>query len=86
MFVVNQIASTGNFSDEWKTPELVLIPKPSKDDWGDPAAYRPLCLLPLITKLLENLIVKRMDDHLDTFSLLSHLDKVSKMEDLRLTP
>ncbi|XP_058449259.1 uncharacterized protein LOC131429227 [Malaya genurostris] len=42
----------GSFPDIWKRQKLVLLPKPGKPP-GDPSAYRPICLLDTVGKLLE---------------------------------
>lgn len=47
------------FPDLWKKQKLVLIPKPSKMP-GEPTAFRPLCLLDTLGKLLEAIIMKRL--------------------------
>lgn len=49
----------GCFPDEWKRQKLVLIPKPGKPP-GDPSAYRPICLLDTLGKLLERVILNRL--------------------------
>ncbi|XP_053681635.1 uncharacterized protein LOC128732413 [Sabethes cyaneus] len=45
----------GNFPDTWKRQKLVLLSKPGKPS-GDPLAYRPICLLDTVGKLLERVI------------------------------
>lgn len=52
----------GSFPDRWKVQKLVLLPKPGKPP-GDPAAYRPICLLDTLGKLLERVILNRLVPH-----------------------
>lgn len=49
----------GTFPRCWKRQKLVLLPKPGKQP-GDPSAYRPICLLDSLGKILENIIRNRM--------------------------
>lgn len=49
----------GIFPDRWKRQKLVLLPKPGKPP-GDPSAYRPICLIDTVGKLLEKVILNRL--------------------------
>lgn len=49
----------GVFPRCWKRQKLVLLPKPGKQP-GDPSAYRPICLLNSLGKILENIIRNRL--------------------------
>ncbi len=51
----NKILRVGHLPDEWKMAKIVAIPKP-----GQPDAYRPISLLPVISKLFERVILKRL--------------------------
>lgn len=62
---MNTAVNTGVFPNEWKKTELVLIPKPGETNLQDPSAYRPLCLLTSMSKLLEQLIANRIHEHID---------------------
>uniref|UniRef100_A0A2M4BC18 Putative waldo-3 aae n=1 Tax=Anopheles marajoara TaxID=58244 RepID=A0A2M4BC18_9DIPT len=46
----------------WKRQKLLLLPKPGKNP-GDASAYRPICLLDSMGKLLERLILNRLTPH-----------------------
>lgn len=48
----------------------MLIPKPGKTDYTDPSSYRPLSMLNVMSKLLEQIITKRLKDHLTKKGLL----------------
>lgn len=53
------------FPDRWKTARLVLLHKGPEKPIADPASFRPLCMLDSAGKLLERVILKRLNDHLD---------------------
>lgn len=58
----NECLKTGLFPDSFKKSRLVLLRKGSKPP-GSSSSYRPLCLLNDIGKLLETLLVNRLDHH-----------------------
>ena len=43
----------------WKTAEVIMIPKPGKPI-NEVKSYRPISLLPIISKLFEKLFLRRM--------------------------
>jgi hypothetical protein len=45
--------------DAWKTAEVIMIPKPGKN-LSEVESYRPISLLPIMSKLFEKLILKRL--------------------------
>ena len=53
----------GTFPGRWKVARLALVPKPDKPE-GLPSSYRPLCLLDDVGKVLEYLLVRRMEEHM----------------------
>ena len=58
----NKSISTGCFPKMWKRSNLVPIPK--SGDKGNPANYRPISLLPVLSKLLERHIANVLLQHL----------------------
>ena len=62
--VYNSALASNNFPIPWKTAKIVLVPKPNKPKTL-PSSYRPISLLNTISKILENLILKRMHEHID---------------------
>ena len=48
------------FPKKWKLAQFLTLPKPNKEDYTDPSAYRPISLLPVLGKSLENIILRRM--------------------------
>ena len=61
----------GSFPAEWKIQKLVLIPKTGKPI-GEPASYRPICLLNTIGKVLERVIYNRLYPLIDSDGYLSN--------------
>lgn len=60
----------GTFPDRWKRQKLVLLPKPGKPP-NDPSAYRPICLLDTVGKLLERVILNRLERYTERENGLS---------------
>ena len=60
------------FPNQWKLQKLVLLPKPGKP-LGDPSAYRPICLLDTIGKLLERIILNRLTEYTEHENGLSSM-------------
>ena len=42
----------------WKFAQIVMVPKPGKPV-GDASSYRPISLLPIPSKVFENLLLKK---------------------------
>ena len=62
--------SESTFPACWKTASVVPIPK--KDGVkSDPKTYRPISLLPIISKIFEHLLSKVIISHLEDHNLLS---------------
>ncbi|XP_049300385.1 uncharacterized protein LOC125773783, partial [Anopheles funestus] len=54
----------GAFPAPWKRQRLVLLPKPGKPP-GESSSYRPLCMLDALGKVLERLILNRLNEFLE---------------------
>ncbi len=59
----NHCLKEGHFPRIWRVGRLVLLPKPGKD-LEKPGSYKPLCLLDDISKLLERLLLQRLEEAL----------------------
>lgn len=55
--------SNGHFPETWKRANIVPIFK-SQSDKASPSGYRPISLLPIISKLLEKHVYSIISDHL----------------------
>lgn len=58
--LTDQTFREGVFPREWKKANLILIPKQGKKD-----SYRPICLLNTVAKVMETIINRRLQKHLD---------------------
>ncbi|GBN93130.1 Putative protein in type-1 retrotransposable element R1DM [Araneus ventricosus] len=68
----NRCLDMGYFPRPWKSAKLVLLNKPGKDT-GDPRAYRPICLLSTMSKVLDKLVSQRILHHYHSNNLLNPL-------------
>ncbi|GBO13759.1 RNA-directed DNA polymerase from mobile element jockey [Araneus ventricosus] len=67
--IIENIMKFGYFPTRWKTATVIPILKPGKDP-TDPVSYRPISLLPSISKIAEHLILSRLNDHLEDNKIL----------------
>lgn len=67
----NKCASLGHFPDILKTGQVVFFHKNGKDP-SQPKSYRPICLIPTLSKLLEKIMTRRLIFHLETNQQLSN--------------
>lgn len=58
--VLNECLSRGVFPEEWKDGEIVMLRKGDDRDPRLASSYRPICLLPVLGKIRERLILERM--------------------------
>lgn len=58
--IYNGCLRKGYFPSRWKSATTVVIPKPGRDDYMVPKAYRPIGLLPVLGKTLEKLFTRRI--------------------------
>ena len=61
--VFNSCLREGRFFADWKKQRLVLLRKGNKP-LGDASSYRPICLLDTMGKLLEEMILQRLQGHM----------------------
>ena len=67
--VFNAILRTSYFPDQWKVAQIILIPKEGKPR-EEVQSYRPISLLPILSKVLEKLILKRLQPSLEQKALI----------------
>ena len=58
-FIFNAIIRTKSFPLQWKLAQILMIHKPGKSP-DLSASYRPISLLPVLSKVFETLILKRL--------------------------
>lgn len=62
--IVNKCLEFRQFPTIWKEATVVVLRKPGKEDYMIPKSYRPIGLLPAMGKILEKLVIKRVQWHL----------------------
>ncbi|GFW74197.1 RNA-directed DNA polymerase from mobile element jockey [Trichonephila clavipes] len=67
--IICNIFITGHFPDSWKHASVIPILKPGKPR-SAADSYRPISLLPVLSKLAERLILSRLNNHLITNKIL----------------
>lgn len=67
--IFNAILRQSYFPAQWKIAQIKMIPKPGKDLNQTPS-YRPISLLPILSKLLEKLILKRLQPVIERRKLI----------------
>lgn len=61
--IINGSIRTGYFPKTWKLADVIVFPKPGKSSHL-PASYRPISLLPTLSKVLEKVILWRVTKYL----------------------
>ena len=61
--IFNMSLSTGTCPDSWMSS--LIVPVPKSGDSSNPGNYRPISLLPTVSKLLEKHICDLLCEHLD---------------------
>lgn len=64
--MLNRCLSRNEFPVRWKTARLVLLYNGPGKPIVEPSSYRPLCMLNSIAKLLERLMLTRLNQYLDS--------------------
>lgn len=65
--LLNTCLRASTFPPCWKRARLVLLRKGPDKPPEAPSSYRPICMLDTTGKLLERLLLQRLDEHLDSF-------------------
>ena len=60
----------GYVPQSWRTAKIIALKKPGKSDYTVPKAYRPISLLPTISKGLEAIVAARLSYLAERYSLL----------------
>ncbi|XP_063827121.1 uncharacterized protein LOC135076627 [Ostrinia nubilalis] len=59
----NKCLSVYHFPTIWKEAVVVILPKPGKENYTTPKSYRPIGLLPVLGKIFEKMLVRRIRWH-----------------------
>lgn len=65
----NSILRTGHYPTTWKHAKVITIRKPGKDP-SSPESYRPISLLPVLSKLFEKVVQARLRGVLDRNNII----------------
>lgn len=69
--IYNSCLNLGHFPTIWKQAIIRIIKKPMKEDYQHPKSYRPIGLLPVLGKILEKIVARRILWHMGTTGKLS---------------
>lgn len=61
--IANKCLSLSHFPKQWKVAHVCILRKPGKDDYTSPKSYRPIGLLSVLGKIVEKLLVGRLQWH-----------------------
>ncbi|CAH2208513.1 jg11092 [Pararge aegeria aegeria] len=62
--IANKCLELSCFPVSWKQAAVIVLRKPGKADYSQAKSYRPIGLLPILGKILEKMIVRRIRWHL----------------------
>ena len=68
-FIVNSCLTLQHFPKVWKHAKVIPIPKPGKPP-NELSSYRPISLLSSISKILERILLNRINDHLEDNNII----------------
>ena len=68
-YIINQSLTTGIFSNDWKVARVTRIYK--GDIKTNPNNYRPISVLPIVSKLIERVVFSQFYDFLMRHDLLA---------------
>lgn len=60
----NAILRTAHIPSQWKVAQIIMIKKPCKPP-NDVSSYRPISLLPIISKIFEKLLLRRIKGQIE---------------------
>lgn len=70
LIIINTSIVTGEYPHEWKHP--IVIPVFKSGDSEDVSNFRPISLLPIMSKILEKVIASQLMNYLESNKLLSN--------------
>jgi hypothetical protein len=70
--IYNKCLNFGLFPGLWKVSIVKVLKKPNKTDYTNPKSYRLISLLSIFAKILEKLLINRINYYLHSNNLLSH--------------
>lgn len=67
--IINSCLSHAYFPEAWKHAKMIPIRKPGKPPQS-PSSYRPISLLSSLSKMLERVLLKRLNNHLTNNNII----------------
>jgi hypothetical protein len=67
--IFNSVLRIESYPIQWKIAQIIMVPKPAKTP-REIASYRPISLLPVLSKVLEKLLLKRLTPILEEQNLI----------------
>ena len=67
--IINTSIATGIFPAPWK--HSIVVPIFKSGNANEPCNYRPISLLPILSKVIEKVVSSQLTQHLETNNLLS---------------
>lgn len=82
--IYNSCLNLQHFPSPWKTSNLIILRKPNKPDPMNHKSYRPICLFPVLGKLLEKIITARLAFNFNTnqHGFTKHKSTITALNDL----
>ena len=71
MYIFNAILRLEYWPKSLKLAQIIMMPKPGKNPM-DVSSYRPISLLPIISKVLEKLFLKKINKDLNPQDWIPH--------------
>ena len=72
MFLINLSITTTTFANKWRIAKILQLLKSKDSNKIDPASYRPVAILPTVSKLVERTVQTQLQNHLEEAQLLNH--------------
>lgn len=68
-YIFNAIMRLQYYPANWKISEIIMFPKPGKDE-SQVSSYRPISLLSILSKLFEKLMLKKLNPILEEIGII----------------
>ena len=67
--ITKDVLTSTIFPEKWKKAKIIMIPKPGKPR-SNPENYRPISLLPTLGKIVERIILTRLDEQCEELNII----------------
>ena len=68
-YLINLSIMTSTFVNKWQIGKIIPLYKGKASNQLEPSSYRPISLLPMISKLAERVVQSHVVEHFDKFKL-----------------